>query len=123
MRLRYGLLVAIVVVFGMYGCSKSPEKMLVGRWIEIDKPNPSISEFFPDGTFVIQAQGQGDVLLGPSQVTGSWIMLEDGRLKMSIPVLIGEPRVMTPSIKFEEDRLVMAGDVGKPSTLKRYEPK
>lgn len=123
MHLRHKIFIAIFFALIFSGCSKSPEKMLVGRWIEIDKPNPSISEFFPDGTFVIQAQGQGDVLLGPSQVTGSWIMLEDGRLKMSIPVLIGEPRVMTPSIKFEEDRLIMAGDVGKPSTLKRYEPK
>ena len=121
--MRYKLLVAMVFILAISGCSKSPEKLLVGRWMEVDDPKSNLMEFFPDGTFVIQPPEERPGLLGPSQVTGSWLILDENRLKMTIPVAFGEPQVRIANMKFEGDQLSLVGDVGKASILKRYKPK
>ncbi len=106
------LSVLFLVILCLCGCGKQRPAVL-GRWIEIDRPDliwfitikkidsPDILEFFDDGRVSFEKSTFG--------LTGTWVILEDGRLKVEVGVL-GSTTTMTGGLEGPKLLLIARGD-------------
>src|SRR5258708_5622222 len=75
------------------GCS-SPKKDVLGKWKEHGKSETL--EFFQDGKIAIA---------GSVSVTGTWLVLDDGRLKVEVGML-GMTQTLTGTVGRDELTLI-----------------
>ncbi len=103
---------AIILISALLlACGGSPKDKLMGKW-KADRDGNTFLEFFPDGTMT--QQDTAKVLNGSDTVSGTWMILEDGRLKITLSGM-GMSNTFAAKISFpSKDTLVfdMNGDTG-----------
>ena len=107
-------LITITLAFSLLllsACTDSPEKQIIGKWKEIEKPASKV-EFYDDGTLVVYNESN------PIILNGTWAFLEDGRLKTEMSMM-GIQSVETVTVTFEGDNMTTVGDKQKVYHLTR----
>lgn len=106
---------------GVIGCSGSPDKDIVGRWVDTEKTTKTICEFRRDGTFLRESNnGFADALLPGS---GTYKFLEENLVEIRPTPQYGislPPWVVEVYVGPEELRVFVGGrvtqDIRKPWT-------
>ncbi len=90
-----------------YG-TMSPECKVVGLWQSKDGEK-QLMEFFEDGSFRVKVK---DGELGDFQnLSGKWIVLRDGRLKLELSAL-GITQAVLGDLKFEGEEMILSDETG-----------
>src|SRR5262245_21388894 len=109
MKLAVGVVLCFVAMLSLYKTSYADDaqkKKLIGNWQSLS--DGDITEFFEDGTFIIR-QMKMKISDPRRNISGKWVMLSDGRIKMEISVL-GTPHVVMGRVTFEKDEMIMEGE-------------
>lgn len=86
----------------------SPECKVVGLWQSKDGEK-QLMEFFEDGSFRVKVK---DGELGDFQnLSGKWIVLRDGRLKLELSAL-GITQAVLGDLKFEGEEMILSDETG-----------
>ncbi len=75
-----------------FGCSKSPNELLVGKWEEVSDRQAGF-EFFADGTCVVIFEGST-----LNNIHVNWILLDDSHLKINFTTYAEESGSITDEI-------------------------
>ena len=108
-RVLYALLIALL----MASCTQKPQEQILGKWKDDDGV---ITEFFEDGSMTMT--NPNNKILGSATVTGNWIFLEDGRLKLSFSIM-GMTNTTTGAVSFTGENTFEIKGEGKSSKMTR----
>lgn len=107
-------IITVLISILLEACSPKPGQTILGKWQNDD--DGIITEFFEDGTMTIK--NSSAKTLGSDSVTGNWMILSDGRLKISFSVL-GMTHTQTGVLKFPTKDTVIIQDESGKSTMMR----
>lgn len=100
---RLGTVAAgVLALLVLLACSSSPKNELLGKWVSVFAWDGTTVEFFSDGTFAIQTNGRKEwTWEDQRQAAGSWVILDDGRIKMEYSAVAGG-KVVLATLKNNE---------------------
>ena len=93
----------------IFSCSPQASKV-IGKWSEQDKGTTYIFEFFKDNTATFTTIKSSNSPFPNSSVSGKWVALDDGRIKVDITGAWGMTLVMFGRVDGNILVLTMEGD-------------
>ena len=106
--LKVVLLSALVILL-CAGCTKSPEKRIIGEWQESGE-SESI-QFVDDGTIIIRN--------GAEAVVGQYVLLDEGKIQVELGGRGAAAGTLIIGFRFEGDELELTGPGGKAADYTR----
>jgi hypothetical protein len=104
---QYILLTALGAL--LVACGDGPKDKIIGKW-QSDYSANSFLDFFPDGTVTMQDTDKFNPITKTDTVSGTWMILEDGRLKMTFTVM-GMSNTRAVKLTFpSKDKMQHEGD-------------
>ena len=139
MRIKFtvqALLISLLAVFLMSGCTKTPEKMIIGKWINTD--NGTIFQFFKEGTVVLTVgEEEHGTLYDDSisreahtitamsyeaSVTGDYKFLDKDHIRTDFKEILPFSGVL--KVVFKDDKLIISSEGERNKTVYyRYDSK
>lgn len=113
--LRITSIFSLLSLIFLCGCGTSSEQSLVGQW-EIQGPVTSTTEFFDDGTLLVEIDGMEEDELG--SISGTWNMPSPNVIEVEMTVM-GVTNSSRGTIDFEGEDLIIEMENGQSS---RYSP-
>jgi len=100
------IIFAIIVSLFLSSCGQKIEEKIIGKW----KNDSLMVEFYTDKTYALKGV-EGSVF-------GDWVILDDGRLKLTEISDQGEKKMFVSEVNFPDgDNLLV---VGSGDNVKRY---
>jgi hypothetical protein len=101
----------------LVSCAKKPQEEILGKWKEADG---LVTEFFQDGTMTLT--NPKEEVLGSHTITGNWIILGDGRLKLTFSMM-GQTHIQVGELSFpNKDTMNIKDEDGTISSMARELP-
>ena len=118
-NLTLHIMIVLLTIILVTGCSKSTEEAIIGKWEADDKVDHFI-EFFHDKTFLINGSKLKNPLMHLKQLSGKWTMVDEKRIKADITVHGSTKTVILifEDIEISGDTLTFTAD-GKEESMVR----
>jgi len=103
---RVCLPVLLAILF-LVSCGQKPQEKIRGAWQDNEQ---GVIEFFQDGTFTMKSKKAE--LGGLKTLTGRWLILDDGRLKLDISML-GVTQTLVYKVRFDGGEMILTDETGE----------
>ena len=108
------LLFVLLTLLSVVACGQKPQEKILGRWQEVSSEK-GVFEFFQDQTLTMTSKNKA----GKSQqMSGKWIVLDDGRLKFDL-VMLGTSVPSVVKFRFDGSDMVFITDGGTEARFKK----